>query len=218
MTAKGMFLIDFEASSFSEEDSRPVEVGWVRADLSAAWSAIISPVPEWSDWDLGAEDVHRLFPEHLQRFGLSPLEVASRLNADLAGMQFVADSRWDAVWARRLFSAAPSEPAFEIPGPDSSDEAISASDYFVQFSYCMMRRGVDFTDQEEILDRMLARVGVIEHEALDDALAQALAFQSIEIAAGRALEDEIVAKAKDLRERHGRTPEIRSWTPWGDGT
>ena len=202
-------LIDFEASSLSHS-SWPVEVGFVLGDLSAAGSVIVSPAPGWTDWDLGAEDIHRLLPEHLVQFGRPPAEVARLLNSELAGMSLISDSKQDWFWARRLFTAANVETAISIPPAWGESEA----DFDIQLISRCLRSGCSRDAQEEMWERLIASVGIIEHEALHDAVSLALGLLAVDLVFEPTREEDVVGKAKGLLEQHGRTPEIRAWTPW----
>jgi hypothetical protein len=105
--------LDIEASGFGRH-SYPIEVGFVRDD-GLAWCTLIRPLPEWTHWDAGAEQVHRIERETLLRHGRPPLAVTKALNEALAGRTVYCDA-WahDYAWLALLYDAADLTPSFHL--------------------------------------------------------------------------------------------------------
>ena len=106
-------VIDIEASGFGRH-SYPIEVGYVRED-GQAWCTLIHPAEDWLHWDEQAETVHGIPRQALLQHGRSPLEVARRLNQDLAGRVAFCDG-WahDYAWLGALFEVAGLVPRFKL--------------------------------------------------------------------------------------------------------
>lgn len=106
-------VLDIEASGFGR-GSYPIEVGFVLPDGSA-YCSLIRPDVSWTHWDCAAERLHGISRALLQRRGRSTAEVASALNARLAGREVYCDN-WahDYTWLARLFDAADLQPAFHL--------------------------------------------------------------------------------------------------------
>jgi hypothetical protein len=106
-------VLDIEASGFGSR-SYPIEVGWVQTD-GRTGCMLIRPAPGWDHWDRSAESVHGITRETLLRHGREPVEVALRLNADLAGQTVYSDA-WghDYAWLARLYDAADLVPTFRL--------------------------------------------------------------------------------------------------------
>lgn len=66
-----IIFIDLEASSL--HDGYPIEVAWCAEDLSVGASYLIHPAdwPHWLSWDPGAEALHGLSADALERDGRS---------------------------------------------------------------------------------------------------------------------------------------------------
>lgn len=100
-----LVFLDFEASSLSPT-SYPIEVGWVFED-GRSESHLIRPAPGWCDWDAGAEAVHRITRETLERDGSPHDWVAQRMVAALSGHDLRASApSWDGRWLSVLLRAA----------------------------------------------------------------------------------------------------------------
>lgn len=106
-------VIDIEASGFGRA-SYPIEIGYVRAD-GVSMCTLVRPEPDWTHWDGGAEGVHGITRELLQRHGRPAQQVAQMLNEGLAGLVVYCDA-WahDYPWLARLFDAAQCSPAFKL--------------------------------------------------------------------------------------------------------
>lgn len=199
-----MIFLDFEASSLSDS-SFPVEVGWCDHALTRGWSAIIKPHSAWREWGAGAEQLHGLSRERIERDGLPLADVMERLNADLAGLEIVSDNpEWERFWLSRLAAAAGVAPAFTIA--EVSFEAVLTA------AIQQAKTGAP----DVLLVKLLQRdVGVRPHRALDDAIGNALRLGQVAVlalndhqggeAAGQ-FRQRLVASAKRLLELHGRRP------------
>jgi hypothetical protein len=106
-------VLDIEASGFGRH-SYPIEVGYVLPD-GRARCTLIRPLPEWTHWDAGAEQVHHISRSTLLEHGRSAGEVAAMMNDDLAGQTVYCDG-WahDYAWLGALFEAADSVPLFKL--------------------------------------------------------------------------------------------------------
>lgn len=105
-------FIDFEASGL-HPDSYPIEVG-VYASPELKYEALIAPTKHWTYWSNDAQDVHGIERSRLIREGISPLQVAKKLNELFAGKTLWADSNYDSLWMDVLFEAAGIEPRFSM--------------------------------------------------------------------------------------------------------
>ncbi len=100
-----LVFLDFEASSLSNH-SYPIEVGWVFED-GRSNEYLIKPATNWTDWDLRAQAIHNIPRERLVREGVSHIEVARRMVADLADHDLLASApSWDGKWLSALLRAA----------------------------------------------------------------------------------------------------------------
>ncbi len=118
-------VLDIEASGLGRS-SYPIEVGYVLPD-GHAFCTLVQPEQDWTHWDTDAAALHRISRELLQERGLSAKEVATRLNAQLAGQTVYSDG-WanDFTWLNVLFEAAGMVPRFKLEnlrGLLSEDEA-----------------------------------------------------------------------------------------------
>lgn len=84
-------ILDLEASGFGRH-SYPIEAGYVPPD-GRSCCTLIRPEPDWTHWDAGAEQVHGISRDTLQRHGCSAAEVARLLNEALDG-QVVDTDDW----------------------------------------------------------------------------------------------------------------------------
>lgn len=111
--ARAPCVLDIEASGFGRH-SYPIEVGYVLPD-GRARCTLIRPLPEWTHWDAGAEQVHRITRDTLIEHGRSAREVTTMMNDDLAGQTVYCDG-WahDYAWLGALFEAAGSTPLFRL--------------------------------------------------------------------------------------------------------
>jgi hypothetical protein len=165
MSSERPCVIDIEASGFGRR-SYPIEVGYVLAD-GRARCTLIRPPAHWNHWDLGAEAVHHITRETLQRHGREALDVARMLNQDLAGLTVYCDG-WahDYAWLAVLFDEA------ELPQ---------------RFKLESVRVLLD----EQGLSRLpglqksaMAELGAVRHRASNDARALQLAIERAAAIAG----------------------------------
>jgi hypothetical protein len=101
------YVLDFEASSLSEE-SYPIEVSWGNLDGICA-EYLINPdsVPGWTDWNDESEKVHNLSRSYCVSNGLDVEVVAAKLVSDLRGKTVYVDGgSHDVRWKNRLLKAA----------------------------------------------------------------------------------------------------------------
>jgi hypothetical protein len=97
-------FIDFEASSLSKT-SYPVEVGWVFED-GRAFSCLLLPAPNWTDWSDEAQSIHGISRKELQRDGMEVVAVARKMLDTLSGHDLFASApSWDGKWLSALLRA-----------------------------------------------------------------------------------------------------------------
>lgn len=216
-----MFVFfDFEASSL-RRGSWPVEIGWVRADLSAAGSALITPASSWSTeiWDAGSEEVHGISLPQLRKHGRPPAEIAESMNRDLGEDSIlVCDSPKDWEWLRILFAEAAAKPVFAMAPLQPVDpnlfpawrEQVARHDFLAQLAQALRRNSRHADPNAKEWGALKKDVGLVEHIAVHDAMNLALAFISADGAVeDEALRDAVVEKAKALLEANARP--FRSW-------
>jgi hypothetical protein len=106
-------VIDIEASGFGRR-SYPIEVGYVLPN-GRAECMLVRPAADWTHWDESAERIHGIARDTLAAHGRAPLDVAARLNRDLAGLTVYCDG-WahDYTWLAALFEQAGLQPAFKL--------------------------------------------------------------------------------------------------------
>jgi hypothetical protein len=106
-------MLDVEASGLGR-NSYPIEVGFVLPD-GHAYCTLVRPETHWTHWDADAERLHRIPRAIIEERGLPALEVARKLNAQLAG-QVVYSDGWanDYSWLGALFDAADLVPHFKL--------------------------------------------------------------------------------------------------------
>ena len=99
------YIIDIEASGFGPH-SYPIEVG-LALDPGTKFCSLIAPAPDWTHWDVSAEEVHRIPRDILETHGQPATHVALRLN-ELLGNATVYSDGWvvDQPWLTQLFSRA----------------------------------------------------------------------------------------------------------------
>ncbi|MGO7338476.1 transcriptional regulator, partial [Rhizobium leguminosarum] len=77
------------------KDSYPIEVGWVFED-GRSEQHLIKPASNWTDWDAGAEALHGLARERLEREGTPHHVVARRMVEVLSEHDLYASApSWD---------------------------------------------------------------------------------------------------------------------------
>ncbi|MEH6559028.1 MAG: hypothetical protein V7459_10260 [Oceanicoccus sp.] len=98
-------IIDVEASGLGR-GSYPIEVGIILAN-GDSHCTIISREADWRHWDAGAESLHGISRETLDRHGVDVVTVARMLNQWLEG-QIVYSDAWgnDSSWIALLFECA----------------------------------------------------------------------------------------------------------------
>jgi hypothetical protein len=159
-------FLDFEASSLND-DSYPIEVGWVFED-GAEETHLIAPAPGWTDWDEGAQALHGIGREHLRGSGEPAADVAARVLEVLAGHTvFVSAPSWDGKWPSVLLRAG-GFPRHAMRFRDSEEVLIEAA-----------REGLRSACPADRLDARAARLvraarraaqyRPVGHRALDDA-------------------------------------------------
>ncbi len=106
-------VLDVEASGFGR-NSYPIEVGFVLPD-GHSYCTLVRPETHWTHWDANAETVHHIPRALILERGLPVLEVARKLNAQLAG-QVVYSDGWanDYSWLGALFDCADMTPSFRL--------------------------------------------------------------------------------------------------------
>lgn len=106
-------IVDVEASGFGH-DSYPIEIG-VALDGGRRFCTLILPEGGWIHWDHEAEALHGITRDVLGVHGRPVGEVASQLNALLAGRTVYSDG-WvvDKTWIITLFHAARQRMAFHV--------------------------------------------------------------------------------------------------------
>ena len=183
-----VYFFDFEASGL-HATSHPVEVAWVSHDLTQGWSTIIRPAPTWLEQDVDpiSEDIHGIPRQQAIAKGMDVVQVAARLNANLAhGDLFTDNPGFDFRWLRMVFDAAQIKPAFTIP---PSVPAGRAWEPFEQVAYDRMnvdvlvmgaakRAQATMREIEFITGQMADKVGLVSHRAIDDAIRHALSLGS----------------------------------------
>ncbi len=104
-------VIDIEASGFGP-DSYPIEIG-VALGNGEKYCSLISPAPNWTHWDVGAEKVHRIPRDILEEHGKPIDRVAGELNEILDGGTVFSDG-WvvDHPWVNKLFRESSVQPGF----------------------------------------------------------------------------------------------------------
>jgi len=162
-------LIDVEASSLGR-DSYPIEVGWCFADTAEVESHLIRPLPDWSDWDVQAEAVHRIGRRELEQHGRAADQVSARMSAALRDRTLWADGSLDQRWINRLFAGAGLLAPEVRPFDQLLDQVVrpeidGAGDW-------LARELARATSQGAIIDEAYARAGAIApkvHRAGPDA-------------------------------------------------
>lgn len=106
-------IIDLEASGFGR-GSYPIEVGFALEDRQIH-SFLIKPVPGWTHWSDEAEKIHGISRQQLEDDGLSPREIALKMNELLRGKTLYSDAwSFDSSWIGRLFDEAELVQRFRI--------------------------------------------------------------------------------------------------------
>ena len=107
------YIIDIEASGLGK-GSYPIEVG-LAMEPGQRYCRLIKPAPGWVHWDEGAQAVHEISRESLNRNGRLVTEVAHELN-DLLDGKVVFSDAWgiDNPWIIELFALAGIRQKFTI--------------------------------------------------------------------------------------------------------
>lgn len=106
-------IIDLEASGFGR-GSYPIEVGFALEDR-VVHSFLIKPAPSWLHWSVEAELIHGISRADLQEAGMTPREVALKMNDMLRGKTLYSDAwSFDSSWMGRLFDEAELVQRFRI--------------------------------------------------------------------------------------------------------
>lgn len=144
-------ILDIEASGFGK-GSYPIEVGFALPDKSAH-CALIKPLPEWTQWNLGAEQIHGISREHLATYGKPVEMVADMLNQYLQD-QCVYSDGWgnDLSWVSYLFDVAGQSMNFQLE------------------SLYVLLHDDQLVIWEETRKKVIRDLGVERHRASSDAL------------------------------------------------
>lgn len=144
-------IVDVEASGFGMH-SYPIEVG-LALEGGGKFCTLIAPAPDWTHWDEGAEQVHRVSRDILETYGKPMRDVALFLNEILAGKTVYTDG-WvvDKPWLTTLFHAAGVEMDFSV----SSLEMILSPEQMAIW--------------HETKDKVAEEAGLQRHRASYDAL------------------------------------------------
>lgn len=98
-------FLDFEASSLGKRGF-PIEIGWAAEDGTEE-AHLIRPASDWEEWDEGAERIHGISRERLEREGEPHGAVARRMVEALSGHGLFASApSWDGQWLSRLLRAS----------------------------------------------------------------------------------------------------------------
>lgn len=174
-----------------------MEVGWAQVDLTDGWSAIIQPTAKWAQtypWDKQAELLHGLKWRKLMDRGLTPKQVAEKLNDDLAGGEVYSDAPdYDGKWLALLFATAEIRQEFTLK---------NATSFIKQTAMSRRPFPIGYGD---IAWKLFLKAGGKEHRALDDACLQALHMQVIDMfTAPDMSQDDLIECVKALIEAKGR--------------
>lgn len=147
---------DIEASGLGPE-SYPIEIAWSLPDGSIH-SSLIQTDSRWGeDWEIEAQELHHITPVMLLEQGLPALEVAKKMNEELAGEQLYFDGgHHDLFWLTILFRAADMQPSFGFRDFDTLLAAAGAID------------GNKRVTAEAWAERDFAELGLQRHRAAND--------------------------------------------------
>ncbi len=114
MTSKELLtFLDIEASGI-HDDSYPIEIGWVDTEGNES-SFLIKPIPEWTHWDLKAEQIHGIPRSQLLDQGITIHQACLALNEQLGTEDVYSDAAvYDGEWLNTLFNAARIKPSFTL--------------------------------------------------------------------------------------------------------
>ena len=94
-------ILDFEASSLC--DTRyPISAGLVVSGRVYYW--IIKPEPDWIDWSLQSQALHRLKRSYIEEHGVPVHQVYTEMIDKLVGYEVIYSDapEWESLWLRRL--------------------------------------------------------------------------------------------------------------------
>lgn len=169
-------FLDFEASSLSKQ-SYPIEVGWLFEDGREA-DYLITPAPDWTDWDSGAEAMHGISRKRLLAEGTPHNEVCDRLVEMFEGnIVYASSPSWDGKWLSMLLRAA-GRPRHFLRLRDSEEA-------FVEAARARLGGGADVQAVTEVVAAARARVEA-GPPAIHRALADARRERDIWLEVGRA--------------------------------
>lgn len=106
-------FIDIEASSLHPVDSYPIEIG---CSISSGFSYLISPLPNWNDWDDNAEShIHNISREMLHKQGIYSYDICCILNERLNNGIYYSDAyENDSFWINKLFKDSSLDMSFKL--------------------------------------------------------------------------------------------------------
>mgnify|MGYP006214889061 FL=1 len=144
-------FIDVEASGLGV-GSYPIEAGIALPDGKTK-CMLICPPPQWTHWDIHAEELHGISRESLLVNGRSVLQAAMLLNEWLAGQTVYTDA-WgnDSCWLAKLFAEAGVVQRFML------DSVVTLLDQTQQDAWHPTK------------DRIIEESGILRHRASNDAL------------------------------------------------
>ena len=106
-------IIDLEASGFGR-GSYPIEIGYALEDRETT-SYLVKPAGSWLHWSDEAEEIHGISRNMLEEEGLTPREIALKMNEHLRGKTLYSDAwSFDSSWLGRLFDEADLVQRFRI--------------------------------------------------------------------------------------------------------
>lgn len=107
------YIIDIEASGFGH-DSYPIEIG-LALNQEDRYCSLVKPQPDWTHWDMGAEETHHIPRNLIETRGKPAAVVAHELNSLLGeGFVFSDGSVVDVPWITKLYQAARTTRSFQI--------------------------------------------------------------------------------------------------------
>jgi len=176
-----IYLLDFEASSI-HHGSYPVEVGWCSHDITSGYSALIQPLPKWSEWSVISEGMHGLTRQRLDCDGRPAADVMARLNADLDGVVVHSDNpEFEEKWLAKLSHDSDVVAAFTVAETPLDALLVAAAR---QAGTPFVPHGVPQIHPLAV-EAMSKAAGLRHHVALDDCIRHAFRLAVVAIEALR---------------------------------